>query len=137
MELQNAMAVSVSGLRAQGTRIRVISENIANANSDANVPGEDPYTRKVVTFGDQVDREMGTTLVEVKNVLTPVPQNGFPLRFDPDHPGADVNGYVRTPNVKSLIEMNDMREAQRSYEANINMVEMARSMMARTVDLLR
>ena len=137
MELQNAMAISSSGLRAQGTRIRVISENIANANTTANVPGEDPYTRKVVSFGAELDRSMDADLVSVKSITSPRPEQGFSLRFDPDHPGADNNGYVKLPNVKTMIEMNDIREAQRTYEANINMIEMSRSMLSRTVDLLR
>lgn len=134
MELLNAMAVSTSGLRAQGTRIRVISENIANANTEGNVPGEDPYARKTISFKNTLDRETGANLVEIDEISE---NRDFGLRFDPDHPGADFNGYVRTTNISPIIEMNDVREAQRSFEANINMIEISRSMLTRTVELLR
>lgn len=135
MELINAMNVSVSGLKAQGTRIRVISENIANANTEANAPGEDPYARKTISFKNVLDRETGVTRVQVDEITSN--RDNFGLRFDPDHPGADENGYVRTTNIQPLLELNDVREAQRSYEANINMVEISRGMLSRTVELLR
>lgn len=135
MELINAMNVSVSGLKAQGTRIRVISENIANANTEPNAPGEEPYARKTVSFKNVLDRETGVDKVQVSEINRQ--RGNFGTRFDPSHPGADANGYVLTTNVKPLLELNDVREAQRSYEANINMIEISRGMLSRTVELLR
>lgn len=135
-EIMNAMAVSAMGMRAQGTRIRVISENIANADTAANVPGEDPYKRQMVSFDNVLDKERGVKLITVDKI-TEDNQTPFPERLMPDHPGADENGYVKMPNVNSLIEMMDVREAQRSYEANLGMIEQSKTMLTRTVDLLR
>ena len=135
MDLERAMFVSSNGMKAQGTRMRVISENIANAGVVSNLPDEDPYRRQVVTFKTEMDRQNDVAVVQVNNIDEV--KGEFPLRYEPNHPGADENGYIRTPNVNSLIESMDMREAQRSYEANIGMLEMSRSMMMKTVDLLR
>lgn len=135
-ELYSTLTTSAYGMRAQGERTRVISENIANANTAANTPNEDPYSRKVITFKNELDRTYGQKLVKVEDI-TDDRRDEFPLKYMPDHPGADENGYVRMPNVNMLIEVNDMREAQRSYEANLGMIEQTRSMMSRTIDLLR
>ena len=135
MNLVQAMNIASFGMKAQGTRLRVISENLANANSEAPAPGTDPYRRKIVTFKNQLDRAMGANLVQVNRVR--LDESDFELRHDPNHPHADTNGYVRMPNVKPIIEMMDMREAQRSYEANLSVIETSRSMLQRTADMLR
>ncbi|HYC02420.1 MAG TPA: flagellar basal body rod protein FlgC [Azospirillaceae bacterium] len=135
MDLMNAMALSAKGMKAQSTRLRIISENIANADSTASSPGDLPYRRKVVLFENALDRELGLNAVKVKKV--DVDRGDFQRRYDPGHPSADAEGYVLLPNVNSLIEVNDMREAQRSYEANIGVIDATRQMIMRTVDLLR
>lgn len=134
-ELTSSMSISAAGLKAQGERLRVISENIANAGSTALTPDSDPYRRKLVTFGNELDRELGTDLVEVKKVSRDTSE--FGLRYQPGHPAADDSGYVKVSNVNTLVEMTDMREAQRSYDANLKIMQAARSMLERTIDLLR
>ncbi|MCA3694779.1 MULTISPECIES: flagellar basal body rod protein FlgC [Aquidulcibacter] len=134
-DMNAALNVAASGLRAQTARMKVIAENIANANSTAPNPGADPYQRKVSVFGQVLNRENGTT--EVKMTKVQRDTSDFRLRYDPTHPGANAEGYVKLPNVNTLIESLDMREAQRAYEANLNVVESARAMMSRTLDLLR
>lgn len=124
-DLFEAMTISSYGMRAQGTRMRVISENMANANTAAPTPEEDPYTRKVVTFKNELDREIGVNKVQVDKVEQET-KEPYPLKFMPDHPGANEQGYVRLPNVNPLIEAMDMREAQRTYEANLGMIEQSR-----------
>lgn len=135
-ELINAMQISAAGMRAQGERIRVISENIANADTAAGLPNEEPYTRQVITFKNVLDREIGARMVEVDKV-TEDRKAPYPQKYMPDHPGADENGYVKMPNINALIEIMDAKEAQRSYEANLGMIEQTRTMVQRTVDLLR
>lgn len=135
-DLLNAMLISSKGMQAQGTRIRVISENIANQDTAANVPGEEPYARQVITFKNALDRELGIKTVKVDDIKED-PDKDFPSVYMPDHPGADEKGYVLMPNVNTLIEMMDVREAQRSYEANLGLIQQTRGMVQRTVDLLR
>ena len=135
-QLYQTLTTSAFGMRAQGERTRVISENIANAKTAANTPEADPYTRKVITFKNELDRTYDQRLVKVEDIA-PQRVQEYPLKYMPDHPGADENGYVKMPNVNMLIEVNDMREAQRSYEANLGMIEQTRGMMLRTIDLLR
>jgi len=128
-----AMAVAASALRAQQGRMRVIAENIANAESTATTPGGDPYRRRVPVFEPRsIDGVSGVVLAEVREDM-----RDFRLEYDPGHPAADEQGYVRRPNVDSLVEAMDMREAQRAYEANLNVIETARSMESRTLDLLK
>ncbi|GAB2175285.1 flagellar basal body rod protein FlgC [Dongia sp. agr-C8] len=135
MDLMESLMISAAGMRVQGERLRVISENIANVDSVSEVPGGDPYRRKTITFQNALDREMGMSLVKVKKVgLDP---SEFTRKYDPSNPAADKSGYVKLPNVNTLIEMNDMREAQRSYEANLKVIEVSRGMLQRTIDLLR
>lgn len=122
-------------MKVQGTRLRVISENLANADSLPTGPGKSPYRRKNIQFQNVLNRELGLNLVKVKKIG--VDKSEFNRRFDPGHPAADEKGYVQTPNVKTLIEVMDMREAQRSYEANLTAIRTARSMMRRTIGLLR
>ena len=135
MDLVQAMQLAAKGMKAQGTRMRVISENLANADTTPTKPGEDPYRRQEVTFKNIMNRQDGVKEVEVDKVIKD--NSDFVLKYDPSHPAADARGYVKTPNVNTLIETMDMREAQRSYQANLGVIEMARSMMSRTIDLLR
>ncbi|CAO3431117.1 flagellar basal body rod protein FlgC [Azospirillum doebereinerae] len=135
MDLYQSMAVSASGMKAQGTRLKVISENLANANTTAETPGDLPYRRKVVTFQNVLDRTMDVEKVRVAKV--DVDKGDFQRRYDPSHPSADADGYVLLPNVSSVIEAMDMREAQRSYEANLSAIDTARQMLTRTIDILR
>ena len=124
-QLYQTLTTSAYGMRAQGERTRMISENIANAKTAANTPDADPYSRKVITFKNEMDRTYDQRLVKVEDI-TQERNVEFPLKYMPDHPGADENGYVKMPNVNMLIEVNDMREAQRSYEANLGMIEQTR-----------
>ncbi|GIU67434.1 flagellar basal body rod protein FlgC [Candidatus Phycosocius spiralis] len=134
-DMYDALNVAASGLRAQTARMKVIAENIANANNTAPNPADNPYRRKVPVFGQVLNREKGLTEVKMTKVI---PDNSdYRLRYDPTHPGANAEGYVKMPNVNTLIETLDMREAQRAYEANLNVVESARAMMSRTIDVLR
>jgi flagellar basal-body rod protein FlgC len=135
MDLMDSLAISAAGMRVQGERLRVISENVANADSVSEVPGGDPYRRKTITFKNELDRQAGLDLVKVSKVgLDP---SEFSRKYDPNNPAADKQGYVKLPNVNALIEMNDMREAQRSYEANLKVVEVTRGMLQKTIDILR
>jgi flagellar basal-body rod protein FlgC len=135
MELLKSIYVAASGLRAQSGRMKVISENLANADSTAERPGDDPYRRKVPTFKGRLDREMDVRTVELGKVRPD--QSAFRTKFDPGHPAADPSGQVKIPNVNSLIETMDMREAQRSYEANLNLISSTRRMIQRTIEILR
>ncbi len=131
----NTIMIAAAGMRAQSRRIQVIAQNLANAESTAMAPGQDPYRRQIPTFQNELDRELGVHRVVMGEVVKD--QSPFGRRYDPNHPAADVDGYIQTPNVNGLIEMMDMRQAQRSYEANLNMITTARSMMMRTLDLLK
>ncbi len=133
--LMKTLSISASGMQAQGTRLRVIAENIANANSMATEPGALPYRRQVVTFSNELDRALGVDTVQVNDIRPDL--SDFGQRFEPNHPAADENGYVLTPNVNTLIEMMDMREAQRSYDANLNVLRNAKAMLMSTIDVLR
>lgn len=135
-DLFKSMRISAAGMRVQGTRLRVISENIANADSLPTKPGDEPYRRKKILFRNELDRETGVNLVKVHKVKEDSREN-FKKSFDPAHPAADENGYVLRPNVSSLVEMTDMREAQRSYEANVNTVKATKRMLQSTIGILR
>lgn len=135
MDLKSSVSVSASGLRAQSLRMRVIAENLANADSVATTPGGTPYRRKVVTFTPNLDRETGTTGVKVTKIVGD--RSAFNRIYQPGNPAADAQGYVQTPNVNGLIESADMKAAQRAYEANLNAIEAARGMTNRTLDLLK
>lgn len=135
MDLVDALHISAAGMKTQGSRLRLIAENMANADSLGKTPGADPYRRKVMTFENELDRTLGLEMVKVDRVVSD--PSDFELRYEPNHPAADDKGYVKLPNVNSLIEMTDMREAQRSYEANLRAIEVARTMLQRTIDLLR
>jgi len=120
---------------AQTTRLRVIAENLANQNSTGSTPGADPYRRKTVTFENRLDHQLGTDTVRVKDIGRDNAE--FPQRYDPSSPAANADGYVKLPNVNSLVEIMDMREAERSYSANLAVMQSSRSMLTRTIDLLK
>lgn len=122
-------------MQAQSTRLRVVAENLANRDSTGEAPGADPYRRKTVTFANRLDRAVGAETVRVARVG--VARGEFPQRYDPSHPAADARGYVKTPNVDSLVEVMDMREAQRSYSANLSVLETSRGMLTRVIEALR
>lgn len=135
MDLQKTLRVSAAGMAAQSTRMRVIAENIANADSLGETPGAEPYRRKTISFRNILDRQLGTQTVRVGKIGTD--KTAFTRRYEPSHPAADAEGYVLAPNVNNLIEVMDMRQAQRSYEANVSVIETSKSMISRTIDLLR
>ena len=135
MDFFKTLTIAASGLRAQSGRMRIISENIANADSTPQSAGADPYRRKIPTFETEFNRSLEVQVVEMGKVSTDNSQ--FRLKYEPGHPAADQNGNVKYPNVNALVEMTDMREAQRSYEANINVITATRRMIQRTIDILR
>ena len=135
MDLIKSIAVAASGLRSQSGRMRVIAENIANADSGPQQPGADPYRRKVVSFERHLDRGIDAQLVALGKVQRDPSE--FKVKHEPGNPVADANGNVKMPNVNQLVEMVDMREAQRSYEANLNLISSTRRMIQRTIDILR
>jgi len=133
--LKTSMAIAGAGMHAQGTRLRIISENVANADSTAQTPGGDPYRRKTISFRNQLDRQLGAELVKVRDIGQD--PSDFKLKHEPFHPAADAQGYVKYPNITKLVEVMDMREAQRSYEANLNVLEVTKAMVSRTLDVMR
>ena len=135
MDFMKSMSIAASGLKVQAGRMRVIAENLANADSTPQQPGADPYRRKVVTFQRQFDRALEADTVKLGRVARD--DSPFKLRHEPGHPAADRDGFVKTPNVNGIIESMDLREAQRSYEANLNLMSATRRMIQRTLDLLR
>ncbi len=135
MDFIKSISIAASGLRAQAGRMRVIAENIANADSTSHSSGADPYRRKIPTFRSEIDRSLDARVVALGRVHTD--QSAFATKHQPGHPAADASGNVKYPNVNSVVEMTDMREAQRSYEANINVISSTRRMLQRTIDILR
>ncbi len=135
MELDRALRISAAGMQAQSSRLRVVAENLANRDSTGEAPGAEAYRRRTITFGNRMDRALGAHTVQVRRLGTE--KGDQPQRYDPSHPAADERGYVKTPNVNSLIEMMDMREAQRSYSANLAVLETTRGMLTRTIESLR
>jgi flagellar basal-body rod protein FlgC len=133
--LSASLKISSSGLSAQSTRLRIVSENLANARSTADTPGADPYQRKTISFSEEMDRAQGVALVEVKRIG--VDKTAFQSEYDPGNPAADEKGIVKYPNVNVLVEMADMREANRSYEANLQSIRQTRDLISSTIDLLR
>ena len=133
--LSSALRIGASGLEAQSKRMRVVTENLANAQSTGKTAGADPYTRKVVTFENELDEASGTSLVKVGSVERH--SSPFRIEHNPSHPAADKDGNVKLPNVDIMTEVADMREANRSYEANLQAIKQARDMIAMTIDMLR
>ncbi|MBE7731658.1 flagellar basal body rod protein FlgC [Devosia faecipullorum] len=135
MDFNSSLRIAATGLQAQTARMRVIAENIANADSAGKAPGDEPYRRRIPTFQTVLDHEIGGRVVEVGRLAYDM--SDFSSRYEPGHPAADAAGFVQYPNVNTLIETVDMREAQRSYEANLNVVTVTRQMLGRTLDILR
>ncbi len=135
MDFDKTLSIAAAGMMVQNVRVRVISENIANAGSLADSPDGLPYRRKYVSFQNTLNRELGVDLVSIKRIATD--PSDFGRRYQPQHPAADANGYVLTPNVRGLTEMMDLREAQRSYDSNLRVIDAARTMLSRTIELLR
>ena len=135
MDLQTALTISARGMDVQTTRLRVIAENLANQDTTGSSPGAAPYRRKTVTFANRMDRTLGAALVSVKQVGQD--NSALPQRYDPANPAADANGYVRTPNVDNFVEVMDMREAERSYSANLAVLQTTRGMLSRAIELLK
>lgn len=135
MDINSTLSVSAAGMQAQSDRLRVVAENLANQDTTGSTPGADPYRRKTITFENVIDHETGVSKVRVKKVGKDM--SDFEQRYDPANPAADKRGYVKTPNVNTMVEVVDSHEAQRSYEANLNTFQTTRSMIARTIDLLK
>ncbi|HWF95657.1 MAG TPA: flagellar basal body rod protein FlgC [Xanthobacteraceae bacterium] len=135
MDLMKSIAIAASGLRAQSGRMQVISENIANADSTPTQAGADPYRRQIATFQSEMDNALGARVVKLGAVKAD--PSDFLVKNEPGHPAADANGNVKYPNVNPLIEMTDLRDAQRSYSANLNVINATRAMIQRTLDILK
>jgi flagellar basal-body rod protein FlgC len=134
MDLKTSMAIAASGLTAQSARMRVIAENLANADSTATTPGGTPYRRQVPTISSQFSQQLDATVVKAG---APVPdQSPFRTKYDPGNPAANAKGYVTLPNVNPLIEIMDMREAQRSYQADLTVMDASKTMLSQTINLL-
>jgi flagellar basal-body rod protein FlgC len=135
MDFIKSIAIAATGMRAEAGRMRVIAENIANADSTASKPGGDPYRRRIVTFRTELDRDLDAHVVALGKVAND--QSDFRIRHEPDNPMADAKGDVKYPNVNSLVEMTDFRDARRSYQANINVISSTKRMLQRTLDILK
>ena len=135
MDLDKAMTISARGMDVETTRLRIIAENLANQDSTGSTPGADAYRRKTITFENSMDRALGATTVRVKRIGTDASEQQ--LRYDPSNPAADKDGYVKQPNVNSFVEVMDMREAERSYSANLSVMQATRGMLTRTIGLLK
>jgi flagellar basal-body rod protein FlgC len=135
MDLRDSLIAATAGMKVQGARIKVIAENMANADSTAETPNDLPYRRKVISFENALDRELGVQTVRVHKIDKD--RSDFQRRYDPTHPSANAEGYVLMPNVNTLVESNDMREAQRTYEANLSVIEASKTLLMRTIDILR
>ncbi len=135
MELTKAIEIAALGMKAQGTRMRVISENIANSQTTATNPDELPYQRQLISFKNVLDKNSGVNKVQVDKIFKD--QSDFKLKYDPEHPAADEKGYIKLPNVNRLLEVMDMQESQRSFEANLGVIETSKAMLTRSIDMLR
>ncbi|GBQ34629.1 flagellar basal body rod protein FlgC [Gluconacetobacter azotocaptans] len=135
MDFSSTMGVSADGMRVQAQRLRVAAENLANKDTTGTTPGANPYRRKTITFKEALDQESGASSVKVKEIGQD--QTPFETRYDPSHPAADAQGYVKMPNVNSMVEIMDTHEAQHSYEANLNTMQITRSMLTRTINLMK
>ena len=135
MDLDRALDISARGMDVQGTRLRVIAENLANQQTTGSTPGAAPYRRKTISFANAMDTQLGVDTVKVKQIGTD--NSEFPQRYDPSNPAADTNGYVKTPNVSSFVEVMDMRDAQQSYTANLQVLSTTRGMLTRTIEMLK
>ena len=135
MDLLKSMSISASGMDVQTTRLRVIAENLANQDTTGSTPGAEAYRRKTISFESRMNAKLGVETVKVKEIGKD--NSALPTRYEPANPAADASGYVKTPNVNSFIEVMDMREAQRSYQANLSVMQATRTMLNHTIELLR
>ncbi|OUJ08126.1 flagellar basal body rod protein FlgC [Gluconobacter sp. DsW_058] len=135
MNLSNTIGISASGMDAQAQRLLIVAENLANQDTTGSTPGADPYRRKTITFAEHVDNDTDRSTVDVQEIGRDM--SDFQTKYDPSHPAANAQGYVKISNVDSMVEMMDMREAERSYEANLNTMQSTRTMLSRTLDLLK
>jgi flagellar basal-body rod protein FlgC len=135
MDLDKALGIAASGMAAQTTRLRVIAENLANQDTTGSKPGAEPYRRKTVSFANTIDRKLGSAAISVKSIGRDGSE--FPQHYDPSNPAANAEGYVKLPNVNGLVEVMDMHEAERSYNANLSVMQSTRSMLTRTIELLK
>lgn len=135
MDFMKTLMISSAGLKVQTGRMRVIAENVANASSVSDQPGGDPYRRQIPTITSKFDKELGAEMVKLGRIVPD--RSDFETRYEPNNPAADASGNVKYPNVSPLIEMVDMQSAQRTYEANLNVVSSTRNMMQKTIDILR
>ena len=135
MDLKDTLQISAMGMKVQGTRLRVVAENLANAGTTASSPGEDPYRRKTISFKNELDRTTGVEEVKVDQIG--LDKSDFQSKYEPGNPAADANGYVKVSNVNSLIEVMDMHEAQNAYEANLGVTQISKSMLLQTIALLK
>jgi len=133
--LSDSVKIAAAGMRAQGERLKVVAQNIANSSATGSTPGSEPYRRKTVAFENVLNRELGIETVKITKYGQD--NSDFISRYEPSHPAANEQGYVLYPNVNPIVEMMDMREARRGYEANMNVIEVSKAMLARTLDLLR
>ncbi len=131
----DSVSIAGAGMKAQSDRLRVVAENIANVDSTGTSPGAAPYQRKTITFKNVLDHELGVNKVIVSSYG--VDKSAFKKKFEPNHPAADASGYVLYPNVDSVVELTDMHEAQRSYEANLNVIDVSKSMISQALGLLK
>jgi flagellar basal-body rod protein FlgC len=131
----DAFYLAGAGMRTQGDRLRVVAENIANADSTGLTPGSEPYRRKIITFKNVLDREMGIDKVTVASYGTD--SSPYKKKYEPGHPAADASGYVLYPNVDMAVEMVDMQEAQRAYQADVSVIDTTRNMISQTLGLLK
>jgi len=135
MPLSDTLQIAAAGMKAQDDRLRIVAENLANADSTSSVPGGAPYRRKTITFQNVLNKELGIETVQIAK--RGFDASDFTKKFDPNHPAADEQGYVLYPNVNTIVEMIDMQEARRAYEANLNVVQVSKAMLSQTIDLLR
>jgi flagellar basal-body rod protein FlgC len=135
MPLSDTLHIAAAGMKAQDDRLRIVAENLANADSTSSVPGGEPYRRKTITFQNVLDKQLGMEVVKIAK--RGVDNSEFNKKYDPNHPAADEQGYVLYPNVSPVVEMVDMQEARRAYEANLNVVQVSKAMLAQTIELLR
>ena len=133
--LMAASRIAMSGMETQSERLKVISQNIANADVTGTTPDADPYRRKIIFFENKRDSEVNADIVVVKKV--DYDKSDFILKYQPGHPAANTQGYVRYPNVNTVVERVDAQEAQRSFDVNANSLEIAKSMQFKVLELMR
>ena len=134
MKFGTTLDITAAGLSAQDARLQVIAQNLANADSTGSTPGSNPYQRKTISFQDVFSQTTGTDMVQVASIGRDTAP--FPMKYDPSNPAANAQGYVKLPNVNSLVELMDMQQAERSYDANLSVMNATRGMMTRTLGLI-